>query len=259
MCQITIAEKGYADFEIIRRDPGGHSKQPGKQGALYWLAQAILAIEAHPFPYRAIPEIRRIFETLAPHMRDRERSRLFADVEGNWEALLPVIDGDPALAAMFHTTMVATMCHGSAAANILPEEASITVNCRLLAGDTIESVRAYLEGILPEGLEVRLLKGTDPTPMSRTDGRLYRILSELWREKYPDLAVVPDVMAGGTDARFMYPICDSVYRFEMYDVDDVPKRIHSANESVGVDTLASGPEMLTRVLKAYCSSDDAEA
>lgn len=251
VCQITIAEKGYADFEIIRRDPGGHSKQPGKKGALYWLAQAILAIEAHPFPYRVIPEVRTIYETLAPHMTDRERGKLFADVEGNWEALLPVIDNDPALAAMFHTTMVATMCRGSAAANILPEEASITVNCRILAGDTVASVKAYLEDILPDGMEVRLLKGTEPTPMSRTDGRLYGILSDLWQDKYPNLLVVPDMMTGGTDARFLYPMCDEVYRFQMYDISDFPRRIHSVNESMGVEQLGGAAEMLIRVLRAY--------
>ena len=255
VCQITIAEKGYADYEIIRRDKGGHSKQPGKQGALYWLAQAILAIEGHPFPYRAIPAVRTIFETLAPHMADRERGRLFSDIEGNWEALLPIIDGDPALASMFHTTMAATMCHGSAAANILPEEASVTVNCRLLAGDTIESVQAYLESIVPEGMEVRLLKGTNPTPMSRTDSRLYRILSELWRDRYPDMIVVPDMTTGGTDARFMYPISDSVYRFRTYDICDVPRHIHSVNEVMCVDNLGSGPERLIRVLQAYGGDD----
>ena len=235
----------------MRRDPGGHSKQPGKHGALYYLAQAILAIETHLFPYRAIPEVRRIFETLAPHMKDRALGRLFSDVEGNWEALLPVIDGDPALASMFHTTMVATMCHGSEAANILPEEASITVNCRLLAGDTVESTQAYIESILPEGMEVRLIKGIDPTPMSRTDSRLYGILAALWRDKYPDLLVLPDMMTGGTDARFMDPISDSVYRFRTYDICDVPRRIHSVNEVFCVDNLPTGPEALIRVLMAY--------
>ena len=188
-------------------------------------------------------------------MTDRERGRLFADVEGNWEALLPIIDGDPALASMFHTTMVATMCHGSEAANILPEEASVTVNCRLLAGDTIESTRAYLESILPEGMEVRLLKGTEPTPFSRTDSRLYGVLSALWKERYPDIVVVPDMTAGGTDARFMYPICDSVYRFQTYDISGVPARIHSANEAMAVDNIGVGPRMLIRALKAYGGED----
>ena len=251
VCQIAIAEKGYADFEIIRRDPGGHSKQPGKDGALVHLARAILAIEANPFPYRVIPAVRTILETLAPHMADRERGRLFADIEGNWAALQPVIDGDPALASLFHTTMVATMCHGIEAPNILPQKASITVNCRLLSGDTIESTRAYLERILPPGLEVRLLKGTDPTPMSRTDARLYRILAQLWQEKYPDLIVVPDMMTGGTDARFMYLISDAVYRFRTYDIDRGARNIHSANEAMDVEGLGSAPQMLIRVLEAY--------
>ena len=228
LCTITVAEKGYADFEISRRGPCGHSSKPGKQGAFYYIAKAILAIEENPFPYRITEAVKTRFEILAPYMeaKNPKLSPLMSDVEGNWDALLPYIDAGKELASLFHTTTAITMSSGSQQANILPEKASIIVNCRLLAGDTLESVQSYLESILPEGLDVTLLKGNNPSGVSVYECPFKNLLVDISRNRFGDLVALPDVLAGGTDAKNMYNLSNYVFRFGSFYKRDGPCGAH---------------------------------
>lgn len=254
LCAISVAEKGYADFEIYRLDPGGHSARPHKDGALDYVAKAILAIRDNQYPYRITETIRRRYETLAPLMMENnpELAKLLTDVRSNWEALLPYIDEDPSMASMFHTTMVPTMAQGSGQGNILPEKASVTVNCRLLEGDTVESVKKHIESIIPEGMQVRLIKGNDPSPISPIDTDAANLIYTICRELHGDKVILlPDLTTGGTDAKFMYGVCDAVYRFTSIYRRKGEGGAHAVNETCDIESLAKGPLFYIELLKRY--------
>jgi len=254
-CSLGLAEKGYADFEISRTDPGGHSAMPRKGGALDYVAEAILAIRDNQFPYRITDAVARRYEAVAPYMKDQdcELAHLLRDVRGNWEALLPYIDADPHMAALFHTTMVPTMAQGSNQGNILPEKAWVSVNCRLLEGDTLESVQKHIESIIPEGMSVRLIKGNDPSPVSVFDTDAAKLIHSIFKEMHGDKVImVPDVTAGGTDAKFMYDVCDTVYRCtSVYRRDGVKSNAHAVNENVCVKYLPEGCNFYVELIKRY--------
>lgn len=175
------------------------------------------------------------------------------DVEANWDKLVPIIDSRSDLAPHFHTTMVATMAYGSAQANILPERAGIVVNCRLLAGDTVESVKAHLESIMPEGVCVELLKGNDPSPVSSVDTDCGRLIEQISKELYgEDVFILPEVSAGGTDARYMYDFCDNVYRFvPSYGARPTMGGAHAVNEACDARALAEAPKFYIELFKRY--------
>lgn len=256
LCAISVAEKGYADFEIYRLDPGGHSASPTKDGALDYVAKAILAIRDNQYPFRITDAVKRRYELLAPYMKesDPELSELLSDVEGNWDKLLPIIEDNNTMAAMFHTTMVATMAQGSDQANILPQKASVTVNCRLLEGDTLESVEAHLRSIIPEGMEIRLIKGSDPSPISEIDTDAAKLILKLCRERYgDDVLLLPDITTGGTDAKYMYGAVDSVYRFTGFYRKEGPSGtgVHNFNETMNIDALVRGTEFYIDFIKSY--------
>ena len=59
---------------------------------------------------------------------------------------------------------------------------------------------------------------------------------------------------GGTDAKFMYSVCDHVYRFSSFYPKTEAMRstgIHGLDESCSIDNLCSGPWFYERLLKAY--------
>lgn len=253
VCCISVGEKGYVDFEIYKLDEGGHSSTPHKGGALDYVAEAILAIRDNQLPYRITPAVKARFAAIAPIMKDKELAKLVADVEANWEELLPIIDKDPKLAAFFHTTLVPTMAMGSQQGNILPEKASVNVNSRLLQGDTVESITAYLQSIVPEGMVVVPHKGHNPSPCGSVDTPAAQLLFNLCKERYgEDITLVPEVVMGGTDSKFLYGLSDNVYRFgPFYNPKGESTRAHQVNENMDIETLKGGAEYMVDFLKKY--------
>ena len=253
ICAVTVAEKGYADFELSCSSPGGHSAAPVRGGALYTIARAILAIEENPFPYRLTQPIKERFQALSSLLgrSDPELGRLMSDMEANWQALLPYISSNSQIAPYFHTTMAVTMARGSQQANVLPETASITVNCRLLFGDTPQSVKAYIEGIVPEGVRVRLLGGCGPSPVSQYQGPVKDLLVSLSRDIYGPVTPIPEVQTACTDAKYMYGLSSQVFRFGPFFRRGRSKGAHSVNEAMDIEELSQGVgfyvELLERV------------
>jgi hypothetical protein len=47
---VQASEKVYLSFALEATNPGGHSSLPTKPNAIYQLAQALLAVQAHEFP-----------------------------------------------------------------------------------------------------------------------------------------------------------------------------------------------------------------
>ncbi len=254
LCAISVGEKGYADFEITRLDPGGHSAWPHKDGALDYVARAILAIRDNQLPYRLTEAMRKRYAALLPFIResDPRLAELLSDMDANWDELVKVIDADDKMRPMFQTTMVPTMAQGSMQANILPEKASVLVNCRLLEGDTLESVQKHIESIIPEGMTVTLLKGNNPSPCSSIDTELAELICTICLERYGDRVILlPDVTLGGTDAKFMYEVCEHVYRFGVVYRKNGKSNAHAVNENVEIKSLAEGPEFYVELIKRY--------
>ena len=247
---ILVTEKGYADFEISIEDEGGHSMAPGKRSVIAELGQVAMDLHASPFPYRLTESVRAEYESKAPYMADGNKRALFADMRANFEQLLPYIDADPHTACKFHTTMAMTMSGASQQANILPTKAYIVMNCRLLEGDTLESVQRRVEEIVAGRAQVKLLKGNNPSPASRVDSHAYQCIRQVYQEMCPGVLVAPGIVSGGTDAKNYYPICDSVYR-----CGGIPggsgENEHTFNERLKVAGCGKGPEFFARLIQKY--------
>lgn len=250
IASIIIAEKGYADFEIYVEHKGGHSSVPPKDSAMKLLAQAVIAIEENPFPFRITESVKENMQASAPLM-EGEVGELMKDVEGNWDKLLPYIDADPQLSAMFRTTTAVTMAQGSEQANILPQRCSVTVNCRALEGDTLEVLQKHFEDIVPEGVKVRLIKGGNPPKASKLHTHAYDLIQSICEENYPGIITIPGYMLGGTDSRYFSDISDCVYRFGSFLSNGGWGPAHAANECIPVDILTTGPEFFVKLITRY--------
>lgn len=85
---------------------------------------------------------------------------------------------------MLHTTFAVTMAEGSAQANVLPSHAEATMSVRILQGDTVESVKKYLESIIPEGVLVKVPFAENPKRAGSTDSDVYELLCDTIHEVY---------------------------------------------------------------------------
>lgn len=145
----------------------------------------------------------------------------------------------PSLNAMVRSTTAITIFEGTSTFNVLPDGAAMGVNVRLLEGDTTESAADYLRRAAGDpDVEVRLISGTDPTPVSDINCDAYRMLRETVEETWKDVVVAPYQLNGGTDSRFYSRISDHIYKFSpMLMTKEERATVHGADESIASDNL----------------------
>ena len=251
VCNVELGEKAFQDYEIYKDSPGGHSMHPGQGTALGSVARAVVAIEANPFPYRLTEIVENQLKALAQCMTG-EKAEIYADPKGNFEKLCALAKEDKQLDALLHTTCAVTMASGSQQSNILPEHASMIMNCRVLQGDTEESMMAHFRSIIPEDVCIRRIVGEDPAPASPVDGRPFKLIGEIAKTLYGEnTLVIPGLLAGGTDSRFYSAICDNVFRYAGFFKDNRWGPAHQVNECIPCDVLESGVKFYRELLLRY--------
>ncbi len=234
---IGVAEKGYLTLDLSVEGQGGHSSQPPPQTSAGILCAAIARLEAHPFPADLRNPVRQGLETLAPEMPFAKRLVL----SNLWlfkKLVVRQMEGDRTTNASLRTTMAVTILGGGTKENVLPTKVWATVNCRLIPGDTIETVVARIRAIIADD-RVRIEPKARPnnaSPVSDVGSTGYTILNTTIRQVFPNAAVAPALVLGATDSRHFSEVTETTCRFSPLPLtrQDMA-RIHGANERIGKD------------------------
>ena len=151
--------------------------------------------------------------------------------------LMPSIS--PQAAALLRTTVAPTMQSGSDGCNVLPQEATVTLNLRYIPHQNMEESNEAIRALAKRyDLEVRILDAYPACTPVDTGTDAFRLVSSVIEEVFPGLPRIPYVMTGGTDARFYQKICNTCIRFSpvVYGPDQM-KGMHGLNEYLDTCSL----------------------
>lgn len=248
---VGVVEKGYADVKFTARSNGGHASAPGKNTPLVRLGRFMADIEDHPpFARKLSPTMEEMFRRLAPNMGFGLKTVL----TNLWlfrPLLLKVLPGiNPSAGAMTQTTLAFTTAKGSDGLNVLPQQAYVTGNMRLIhhqAGE--ESIAAVKKVAARYGIETEVLYQDAPCPVVGYDSEQFRLIETIAAEIYPGVQVTPYVMTGGTDAKFYKDLCPNCIRFAPLYIDRQQySSVHGLNENIHRGTLPMGVDFYKRVI-----------
>jgi carboxypeptidase PM20D1 len=129
------------------------------------------------------------------------------------------------------------MVTGSPKSNILPTRATAIINFRILPGETVETVKQRVIGLIDDDRVVVTDEfGGNPSPVSPTDSRGFKLISKTIRGMDENILVAPYMVRGGTDSKYFYSVSPNVYRFMMIRVDpETIKYVHGIDEHVAVE------------------------
>ena len=253
---VGVVEKGYADVKFTARSNGGHASAPGKNTPLVRLGRFMADIEDHPpFARKLSPTMEEMFRRMAPNMGFGLKS-VMTNLWLFRPLLLKILPEINATAgAMTQTTLAFTTAKGSDGLNVLPQEAHVTGNMRLIHHQSgKESITAVKKIAAKYGIETEVLYQDDPCPVVRHDSKQFRLIEELTAELYPGVQVTPYVMTGGTDAKFYKDICPNCIRFAPLYIDPQQYRsVHGLNENIYRGTLPAGVDFYKRVIEKMVS------
>ena len=153
--------------------------------------------------------------------------------------------------AMVRTTLAVTQASGSLEMNVIPTEAKIVSNSRIIPGETIESVVARVKKIVnDDDIEVKVINGIEPSRISKTQINIYKNLENVIRQSFGGVTVSPYLMIACSDSRHFSEISDKVYRFSPFVLTkEGNESIHGNNEKISVSSCAKIVEFYIRLIK----------
>jgi acetylornithine deacetylase/succinyl-diaminopimelate desuccinylase-like protein len=235
------AEKVSAPFLLRVHGRSGHASNPAiADNALVKAAGYVAALGAYEPEPQLIPEAEAMLETVLGEAPVAE------------QALERARSLDPALAdlvaPLLSLTLAPTMIEASEKRNVIPAVCDVSVDCRLLPGQTPADADPLVRGALgPGDYELAWIEPTGGT-RSALDTPLWSALVSFVEAIEPGARLVPFANAGFTDSHYLREAFDTVAYgfFPLRSMDSalVNTLIHSADERIAIDDLELGVTML---------------
>jgi len=151
--------------------------------------------------------------------------------------LLKVLEKDPATNALVRTTTAVTMAKGSDAPNVLSATADVTVNFRILTGESVEKVVNHVKEICTGyDVDIRVESSREPSNLSSEKTRAFRAIRNSITKFYPEASVASYITLTATDAYKYETVSKNVYRIMPVYLNEYEQRtIHNENEHISLE------------------------
>jgi acetylornithine deacetylase/succinyl-diaminopimelate desuccinylase-like protein len=195
--------------------------------------------------------VKEYFSKIAPKQSPKDRP-FYEDIEKGLKNpdFAKKLTSNPISNAMVRDTVVLTVLQGGSKANVIPSESTATFDCRLIPGTSKEEFLKEIKKRLGDGIEIKPLAESQSLLPSPLDTDLYQAIQKFASKNDPGCPVVPLLLPGATDSRFLrdkgiiaYDFCPS--RLTEKDL----LRVHGNNERVAIENLRFGMRMLVEILK----------
>ncbi len=250
---VAVTEKTPCWLRVKARGTPGHSSSEPRDAAVPRLIAALERIRNWESDPRVVPEVARMFATLAPYAREEDRKQL-SDL-AFWLDFDPGFRGrflaDRGQNALVRNTVAITVLEGGTQTNVMPSEASAHLDARLLPGESCAEFREEMVEVIGDPrIEVETLLAFETGSSSPVDTELFRTIERVARRVDPGAVVVPRAIAGFTDAHYFRDVGVVAYGF-------VPRwlppreslGIHGPNERVSIRNLERGTQAMVAILE----------
>jgi acetylornithine deacetylase/succinyl-diaminopimelate desuccinylase-like protein len=238
------AEKRSSPFVLDVHGRSGHASMPGiADNALVKASRLITRLgEFAPDP-RLIPETEGFLAALV----DR--------VPAAGDAVAAAREVDPVAAEMVEPllalTVSPTMIEASTKRNVIPGRCEVTVDCRLLPGQTEEEAEALLRDRLgPDSYDLAWSGGRGGT-RSALGTPLWSAVERFVEELEPGARLAPICVAGFTDSHWLREAFGTVaygfFPMRAMSAELAARLIHAADERIPVGDVGLGVEFLRSV------------
>jgi acetylornithine deacetylase/succinyl-diaminopimelate desuccinylase-like protein len=200
---IGTAEKVPARVRLVATGTSGHGSVPRMDNALIHLGAAVEKVGRWQTPMRLNDTTRTYFEKLASMSSPEKAARYNALLNPRTSdaAQRYLQEHEPQAYSMLRTSVVPTMMKAGVGANVIPSEAEATLDIRALPDEDIAKFYAEMTKVIndPQIKIVPLPATRPPSPATRLDTEMYRVLEQVSKKMYPGVTVLPSMSTGSSD------------------------------------------------------------
>jgi acetylornithine deacetylase/succinyl-diaminopimelate desuccinylase-like protein len=255
---VQTSEKNFLTFAIQATDKGGHSSRPTADNPIYRLSAALARLSQFRFPVHLTATTKEYFARRAE--LEQVQVQVQADMRtislgSNDQAAIDRLSAVVETNIMLRTTCTATMIDGGHAENALPQRARATLQCRVIPGESAESVQETLQTVLADPLvTISTITPASPNPESALSPALVHAVEGVAHSIWPGVIVLPEMSPGASDSRYTRARGIPSYGIDAMfdDLDD--GRAHGRDERIGVVAFKEDVDFTYRLMKALAQS-----
>jgi acetylornithine deacetylase/succinyl-diaminopimelate desuccinylase-like protein len=253
--QVAVAEKTPCWVKLTARGDAGHGSTPPPQTAVTRLVRALDKIRRYRTAVRVVRPVEEYFAALAQLEKEPLRSQL-AHLDDSLEdpSFFAEFTRNPRQNALIRNTITPTVLEGSAKTNVIPDQASAQLDCRLLPGERPAAFIALLrELVADDNVKVETLLSF-PASASDSNAGFLVAVRKLAATELGGAAVVPSVIPGFTDSHYFREHGIPSYGFVPFVLtEEDEKTVHGVNERVSLENLREGVRRYVKLLRALPS------
>ena len=221
---------------------------PPRHTAVGDISSAVVKLEKNQMKTRICGPVRQMLMTIGPYMKLSNRI-IIANLWLFDPVFRKVFASSGTGNALLRTTTAATMMEGSMVPNVLAQKAKAVLNFRIAPWETSEDLMKHVKDTVGEKIIVEAVRLEDPSKISSTDTYGYRLIEDTVLKIFKNAIAAPYIVLGGTDARKYEKVCDNIYRFSPYQIDDSGiKSMHGTNEKISLDNIENVVRFFTEMI-----------
>ena len=248
---VETSEKVFLTFQAEVTDKGGHSSRPTGENPIYRLSYALARLSQFQFPVHLTETTKLYFSRRAPLETGQTKTDMLAMAAPTPDpAAIERLSALVETNILLRTTCVATQIDGGHAENALPQRARATLQCRVIPGESQESIRATLARVLNDPtVHLTVLTPATPSPESPPSAAILGAVERVAHGLWPEVVVLPQMAAGASDSRYTRSAGLPSYGIDgMFDdLDD--GRAHGRDERIAVGAFAEEVEFTYRLMR----------
>lgn len=257
---LMIAEKGPGWVKIKLNGQSGHASMPyGIKNLSFAIGKILTLIEENP------PEIvitKSWTDTIKGLGLEKVGEFSLLDPATADKAIELLAQKNIGLARFFYSclrmTIAPTIIKSGIKGNVFPDRGEISLDIRMLPGQTFDDVKKYFQKILPEEIyeNMEIVRDIyDPGSDSPWNDPFITKLGETYSEMYSEKKITPMMLPAVTDSRTFRKIGIKCYGFsvldESIDLGKLLASVHSANEGIPIKSLYETTDYFVKLAQKF--------
>jgi acetylornithine deacetylase/succinyl-diaminopimelate desuccinylase-like protein len=244
--QVAPTEKVPLWVKLTARGRPGHGSVPHGDNCADHLVAALARIAQWKHGLRITP-------VMQAHVEAMEAAGVVRSSKPR--DILDSADRNPALRARLGNTVSLTTVQTGIKVNVIPAEATATLDCRLLPDVDVNGFLEELRQAIDDSrVEMEVLNRFEGAASS-LDHEFVRITRDVVSEMVEGARLAPELTSGFTDSRIYRKLGVESYGFVPCLVSpEELAGIHGHNERISVDNLRLGMQVLHEIVRRLCTA-----
>jgi acetylornithine deacetylase/succinyl-diaminopimelate desuccinylase-like protein len=253
--RIGVSQKQYAHIRLHYQAPSGHGSLPARDTVMSKLGTALVKLDQASMPYHKTQLAEHIIQLMCKELPDESSKILEGLLDPNlFEKSLAAIGPDcERFESLFRDTANPTIIRSGEKFNVIPGEASVEIDARILPGRTTKDMVFELQKLLGDEVVIEVI-ACGPKTKPTVDYALFDTLASILNELDPEGTPIPYLFNESPDGRLLEDFGIQNYGFLPMNLPpeiDLPSVIHGENERVPVESITFGADAIYKLLELY--------